>query len=348
MRKLCYILIFSIISISYCFTEDFRGADISWFSEIESKGGKYKISGKEESLFSVLEKAGVNWIRLRLWVNPDKEWCNLENTVKIAKRVKQAGFKLLLDIHYSDSWADPAYQTVPAKWKNLTFNQLEKEINLYTKNVLDSFQWESCIPDMVQIGNEITNGFVWPYGEIKNGNTKKLMTLLSACSSAVREAAPEAKILVHLDRGGDNQTAVWWFSEAEKYTLDYDVIGLSYYSFFHGTELSVVGKNVQNLNKKFKKEVVIVETSYPWTFGWKDNTHNQVGEGSALVQGFNASPEGQNKYLNTLYEVVKANGGTGVFYWEPDAICAEGFENPLENQSWFDFDGNWNGTGFQK
>ena len=200
--------------------------------------------------------------------------------------------------------------------------------------------------DMVQTGNEITNGMLWPYGTTTGGNCENLMAFLDAATKAVREKAPDAKIMLHLDRGGDNTTASWWYGVARNKNIDYDVIGLSYYPFFHGTDLGVVENNLKNLHTTFSKEVCIVETSYPWSYSWNDNTQNQVGEGNDLLDDCPATKEGQKKYLKKLCEAVQSAGGTGVFYWGADSISVTGYQNTLENQAWFDFNNNWTGIAF--
>lgn len=355
MKKLFVILITGFVLLS-CKTSsssinpagrlEMRGMDISWYDQINSLGGKYFLNGKETSLFTILKKAGVNWIRLRLWVNPENHWCNLEHTLKTAKLIKKEGFNFLLDIHYSDTWADPSNQKIPSDWQSLSYENLCKKVENYTEDVLSQFNKENCSPDMIQTGNEITNGMLWPFGKNDGGDCTKLMELLKIAGTSCRKICPSAKIMIHLDRGGDNTTASWWFSEAQKADLDYDVIGLSYYPFFHGTDLSIVGKNISSLKTEFKKEVCIAETSYPWTFGWKDSTQNQVGTGAQLLSDCPATIDGQKKYFSKLNETILSAGGTGLFYWEGDAVCTEGFENPLENQAWFDFDGNWTGITF--
>lgn len=334
---------------------EMRGVDLSFYDEINTLGGKYKYSGQDFSIFEILKSANVNWVRLRLWVNPQNEWCNLEHTIKIAKLIKQNNFKFLLDIHYSDTWADPSQQTIPSDWgaelaqkstdgQKVTY--LTQKISDYTKEVLNAFIAQGITPDMVQTGNEITNGMLWPYGTTTGGNCENLMAFLDAATKAVREKAPDAKIMLHLDRGGDNTTASWWYGVARNKNIDYDVIGLSYYPFFHGTDLGVVENNLKNLRTTFSKEVCIVETSYPWSCGWNDNTPNQVGEGNDLLDDCPATKEGQQKYLKKLCELVEAAGGTGVFYWGADSISVTGYQNTLENQAWFDFNNNWTGIAF--
>lgn len=329
---------------------EFKGADISWFDQIESLGGKYYAGGKEASIFDILKMGNVNWIRLRLWVNPElvkgENWCNLDRTVEMAKRIKDEGFKFLLDFHYSDSWVDPSQQKIPEAWSKLSYQELVSKIGSYTEECLLKFKENGCRPDMIQTGNEITNGMLWPYGTTEGGDCTKLMELLKSAGSACKKICPEARIMLHLDAGTKNELCSWWFGEAVKANVNFDVIGLSYYAFFHGTDLSVLGKNIESLKEKFKKQVCVVETSYPWTFGWKDSCHNQIGEGAEILSDCPATVEGQKKYLKKLVKTVYSAGGSGIFYWEPDAVCVTGFDNPLENQSWFDFDNNWTGIGF--
>ena len=168
---LCF-LIFSAckssdnLNVNSSFLE-YRGADISYFKQLEENNVQFYKNGKIESLFEILKDAGVNWIRLRLWHSPSDSTNNLENTLSVAKRVKDFGFKFLLDIHYSDSWADPSSQTIPSEWESYDFEKLKNAVSSYTKDVLLSFSNAGCVPDMVQTGNEIANGMLWPYGKIK-------------------------------------------------------------------------------------------------------------------------------------------------------------------------------------
>ena len=164
---------------------DFRGVDISFYDQITTLGGTYKYQNKDFDFFDILKSANVNWVRLRLWVDPQDEWCNLEHTIKIAKKAKQNGFKFLLDFHYSDTWADPAQQTIPQSWGNLiesdestTVTNLATKIKEYTESVLNEFIAQDVKPDMVQTGNEITNGMLWPYGTTEGGDCTNLMLFL--------------------------------------------------------------------------------------------------------------------------------------------------------------------------
>lgn len=325
---------------------DMRGVDISYFDQIETSGIKFYKDNKESSLFSILHDSGVNWVRLRLWHTPLDGWNNLEKTILMAKRVKENGFNFLLDIHYSDTWADPSNQKPPKAWNNLnSIEDFSNAVEHYTSEVIDSFIKFDCLPDMVQVGNEITGGILYPYCSIKDGDCTNLFKVLDVACRLIRNKCPKSKIMLHIDRGGDNNTAVWWFSKATDFNIDYDVIGLSYYSFFHGTDLLVVSENIQILKKMFEKDVCIVETSYMWTTFWNDNRTNLVGENADFIKDFEISAKGQKKYLRALCNSVYESGGSGVFWWEPDAVCGSGFESDIENLTWFDFSNNYNTTG---
>lgn len=295
---LCF-LIFSAckssdnLNVNSSFLE-YRGADISYFKQLEENNVQFYKNGKIESLFEILKDAGVNWIRLRLWHSPSDSTNNLENTLSVAKCVKDLGFKFLLDIHYSDSWADPSSQTIPSEWESYDFEKLKNAVSSYTKDVLSSFSKAGCVPDMVQTGNEISNGMLWPYGKIKDGgDCSDFMALLSSAVNEVRNFDSKIKIMLHVPCDKDIGKVLWWYSQAEKYKIDYDVIGLSYYSFFTGTDFSIVFETVKTLVDKFAKEVCIAETSYPWTLSWNDNENNLVGREEQLISGFPATKEGQ-------------------------------------------------------
>lgn len=322
---------------------EFKGADISYLDELENSGADFFQTGQKKELFEILKDSGVNWIRLRLWHSPQNAYCSTKNTIYMAKRAKSYGFKILLDFHYSDYWADPEKQNVPKSWKNMNFEQIKNAMYEYTCSVLKEFAEENCSPDMVQIGNEIINGMLWPFGSISNGKCSNLMDLVQTGCKAARTVCPNVKIMLHVICT-DNQTLQWWFSQAKQYSVDYDVIGLSYYAYWHGASLKVPENAIKMLKKKFSKPVCIVETHYPWTLDWQDNMKNNVGEGSALIKEFPPTQEGQKAYLRTLCSVVQKAGGSGVFWWEPDMICTETFKSDGENLGWFDFNHNYNGT----
>lgn len=322
-----------------------RGADISYLDELESLGIKFYENGIEKDLLSILKDNDINWIRLRIWNDPENaghgKWCSLERTILMAKRVKKAGFKLLLDFHYSDWWADPGQQNIPAAWKGHSLEQLCTDVYGYTELVLQALKKAECVPDMVQVGNEITNGMLWPAGATTDGNMQNLMKLVNAGCSAVRKSIPESKIMLHLDKGSYNSFCVWWFGEAEKWKVDYDVIGLSYYPFWQDNDLTALENNLSSLKKQFSKEVCVAETAYPWTFDAQDDRENHVKRGASLIQGCPATIAGQNAFIEKLSETIEKSEGLGWFWWEPDGVSDEFYKSDWENLTWFDFEHNW-------
>ncbi len=330
-----------------------RGADISYLDQLESLGTVFTYKGTETPLMDILAVEGLNWVRLRLWVDPAATggWCDLERTVKMATRAQDAGFKVLLCLHYSDWWADPASQTIPASWQTLTSKELANQVHSYTAQVLKKLIDAGAAPDMVQVGNEIGNGMLWPEGRLHDGRTdgwQRLSVLLGAGIAAVREADPRLPVMLHTELGGNPRAARVWYAAAQSYNLDYDVIGLSYYPVWHGTDLDVVKQNLTDLSSRFDKDVCIVETSYPWTLHWQnDDQRNVVGTAEQLVPGFPATAQGQSSYLAELARIVASvpNGrGVGLFWWEPASVSVPGFPSSMENLSWFDFSLEYNGT----
>lgn len=335
----------------------YKGADISYYDQLRELGASYKLNGKKTELTQILKSAGVNIIRLRLWVNPSDGFCGTERTLEIAKELKTQDFSILLDFHYSDTFTDPEHQTIPETWKNLTAEQLSEEVYSYTKEVLSVFKKNGIIPQIVQIGNEINAGILWPFGkywEDEFGNKESddftnMFSFLNSGIKATREVCPETKIMLHSATGHSKDDSEWLYGEFKKASLDYDMIGLSYYTYVEAAtgktpSLESLKSTLQAL-KKFQKEVVVVETYYPWSLEWNDDAHNTCGS-SAIIQKFPATKKGQGNYLKELCKTVAACNGTGVFWWEPESISVPGFENNLENACWFDFDGNFIGTDY--
>lgn len=240
------------------------GADISWAPSQEDRGTTFSDQGVEKDLLQILADHKFNWIRLRLFVDPTAEngysrqgYCGLEQTLAMAKRVKEAGMKLLLDFHYSDTWADPGKQFTPATWKGLSDDELADKIYEYTNSVIKRFAAEDVTPEMVQIGNEIHNGFLWPQGRIKD-SPETFGALLRRASEAVRDADPNIKIMVHPALGGDNGRSVRFFDLVLSHDVVFDVIGQSYYPEHHGT-LEQLKSNLTDLAKRYRKPIVVVE-----------------------------------------------------------------------------------------
>ena len=242
------------------------GADISWLPQLEARGIKFHENGKPIDAVKLLKEHGMNYIRLRIFVNPanpkgyspEKGFCNLSHTLAMAKRVKAAGMKLLLDFHYSDYWADPQKQYKPLAWKNLSFNALKDTLKAYTTRVLLALKHQGTLPAMVQIGNEINHGMLWPDGSISHPN--QLAALLKTAYNSVKAVNPNIVVMVHLALGGQNQEARFWLNNMIARGVKFDVIGLSYYPQWHGTPKDLKS-NLEELLKQYHKPLMVAEYS---------------------------------------------------------------------------------------
>ena len=334
------------------FAEDspmLKGADLSFLPAIEEAGGIFKSEGIPGDALTILADHGLNSVRLRLWHTPPDGHSSLAETLALAQRVKAAGMHLLLDLHYSDTWADPGHQTKPAAWATLDFPTLADSVRTYTRDVLRAFQAVGAAPDILQLGNEITPGFLWPDGRVGNSDNtpeqwSRFATLLGAASAGVADAFPEGgfpEIMIHIDRGGDNGACRWFFDKLLAEEVTFDLIGLSYYPWWHGT-LADLDTNLDDLAVRYGKDVVLVETAYPWTLGWFDDTHNYVGLPEHLLPGYPATPTGQKDFLEVVMTMVRDipdDRGRGVYWWAPEWITAPGLGSAGENLTWFDEQG---------
>jgi arabinogalactan endo-1,4-beta-galactosidase len=333
-----------------------RGADISTLKKVEDKGGTFYDRGVQKDPLVILRSHGVNYVRLKIWKDPvDVDGYNdLAKTVEMARRAKKAGFKILLDFHHSNFWADPGRQDKPTAWADLSFEELERAVYDHTAETVQALKDAQALPDMVQIGNEIQSGILWPDGKTWGdgaGGFDKLARLLRAGISGVRDVAGprQVKIMLHLADGGDNGLYRWWFDEITKRGItDFDVIGFSFYPYWHGT-LEQLAANMADISRRYDKDVVVAETAYAFTLEDGDGHPNIFGAQQAQIAGYPATVAGQADFLTDLREVVQnvPNGrGLGVFYWEPTwlpvagAGWRSGEGNAWENQALFDFQGN--------
>ncbi len=319
------------------------GADLSSVQQIEDAGGIYRdANGSPVDVVVLLRDQGVNTVRLRLWHAPPDGYNDLAHTLTMAARIKEAGLNFLLDFHYSDTWADPSQQTKPAHWENLPFPALTDAVYRYTSEVLNALNEQDTPPDMVQIGNEITSGLLWEDGHVDGENNwSQLVALLQAGARAVRESAPSAQIMLHIDSGA-NQPVTEWFFDHISDQVDFDIIGLSYYPWWQGT-LAELASNLAFVAERYGKPIILTEVAYPWTLEWSDNMHNPVGESRQLHDGYPATPAGQRDFLLQLTRLLAATPnelGSGFFYWEPAAISAPELESFWENVTQFDFEGH--------
>lgn len=330
-----------------------KGADISSLEAVEDYGGKfYGFDGSEVDVIKFLAENGCNYYRLRIWNNPTAsfdagDYCNLEHTIEMAKRIKEAGISYLLDFHYSDWWADPENQTVPAAWQGMSGEELATAVYDYTAEVLTALAEENAYPDMVQIGNEIGNGMLWDYGSMEHPET--LAKFLNSGIKAVRDTTPagqETLIMIHVQTGGSVGATQTFFETIEANGVtDYDLVGLSYYPYWQGT-FADMKANIDNIYEQFGKQTVLAETAYPFTNDNADSKSNMVSEADIKGVGFEASEENQRRVLELIMNAVaECEGGLGIFYWEPAWLAVEGAGvskgsgNEWENQTLFDFEG---------
>ena len=241
------------------------GADISWLQSQEDYGMRFSDGGVEGDAIEILRDNGFNYIRLRIFVNPKSElgysqrdgYCDLEHTLAMAKRVKDAGMYLLLDFHYSDNWADPQKQIMPQAWQTYSYDEVCAEVYNHTKSVIEALAAQGTTPDMIQIGNEVSNGMLWPYGSVRH-SFSGLCGLLKEGVRAARECAPDAEIMLHVALGGQAEESERFFDAMAKYEVDYDLVGQSYYPEWHGT-LEDLEANLNKLALQYGKPIIVVE-----------------------------------------------------------------------------------------
>lgn len=313
-----------------------RASDVSFLPQMEALGTKFYSNGKAEGMLTTLRNAGCNTVRIRLWKNPVNGRSGLSEVKQLAQKARQAGLRVWLTVHYSDTWADPAVQTVPEEWKNLSFADLKTAVSTYTATIITEIN-----PDIIQIGNEINSGLLWPQGNLIS-NEQQCIALLSAASATIRSKAPNTRIMIHYAgvNGGDTD---WFFNKMK--SVDYDYIGLSYYPIWHGKDLTVVKNTIDALGEKFSKKVLIAETAYPFTLLYNDQTSNIVGSNDQLVPGYPATPAGQRTFVSDIKNLVKASAfGQGFAYWGGEWVAFKGPQSQsgstFENQALYSFDNN--------
>lgn len=349
-----------------------KGMDISTLLEEEKCGAKYFDNGEMGDMLEILSSYGCNYVRLRLWNDPYDEngkpygagTNDLAATIELAKRAKAQGMKLLLDYHYSDFWVDPGKQNIPKAWKGLDLNGLKQAVYDYTEQTLTKMIKEDVCPDMVQVGNEITNGLLWPFG--KKPEYDNIAEFVSAGIRAVRKNCPKAEVMLHLDAGGNNPMYVDWFENYVKRGEDFDIIGMSYYPFWHGS-ISELEYNMRDMAARYGKKIVIAEVSMGFTMedyasyeGLGPDERKGYATRKELVEKieYPMTPKGQADFMQKIMSLIsEIPGGYGFFYWEPgwipvpgcgwatdEALAYTGEKGPCgnewANQALFDYDGN--------
>ena len=360
-----------------------RGVDVSAFYSIEEDGSKFyeKGSSTSKDMLQILKDHGVNWIRLRVWNDPNNAnyvpmtnygWCDIWKAVAISKRAKALGMKVLLDLHYSDTWADPGYQLRPKAWDNCSgISDLASRAAAFTTDCLTNMKnYGGGLPDMIQIGNEINSGIMISASDYTGTDlwcgisTSNFQTVMKACISAVRSYSSSISIMLHLANGGYANNISYAYAYIR--SLDFDVLGLSYYSYFSSNKTASELSNVIKTYKAKGKKVVVAETSFPWTVEqyandnvsntiWYYNDAKDTGLSSAYtnlsgVAGtygiatstyngtkiISASEANQKAVVTALFKIVKAAGGDGLFYWGGEWVASNSFGSTWENQALFD------------
>jgi len=285
-------------------TTFFKGADVSWLPQMEATGYIfYDENGNPADCLDLLMARGINAVRLRVFVHPNSDkingHCSPAETAQMAARAKSKGLDVMLDFHYSDTWADPAHQTKPAAWASATFAALKDSVYAHTQHTLNLLEAAGVTPKWVQIGNEIPSGLLWPEGHVNNPG--QLAQLINAGNQAVKDFNPTIQTIVHIDQGNDNARFRWFFDLMQQNGAQFDIIGASYYPHWLGTDYTVtisdLGNNLQDMVTRYNKPVMVVEVGGDY---WQVENSKDL-----LIATIGAALD------------VPDNQCLGVFYWEP-------------------------------
>ncbi len=276
-----------------------NGADVSWLSEMEHYGYVFKDnSGVQKDCLEILKEKGINALRFRVWVNPANGYCGKKDVVRMAQRADSMGFKIMLDFHYSDSWADPAKQNKPAAWKSDSLSQLLKDIYNHTYSVLDTLKSVGIVPGWVQIGNEVNDGMLWEDGRAST-HMSNFAAMIKSGYDAVKAVDTTIKVVIHLANGHDDGVFRWMFDNLKKNGVKWDVIGMSVYPYWAylswQADDSLALITMKDMISRYKTKVMVCEAGYLYN-----------------------KPVEANHYLLDLIAKTKSVGGLGVFYWEPE------------------------------
>ena len=327
---------------------EWRGVDLSYVNELEDCGARFRDSRGYRDPYAIMADAGANVVRLRLWHSPTwTTYSTLQDVKRSIRRARERGMRVLLDFHYSDDWAHPGKQLVPAAWAGQSDEQLATSLGSYTEDVLRELDRDGLLPEYVQIGNETNTDLLIGQEVAENApiNWARNILFFRAGVTAVRRVERDTgrriRVMFHIAQPENVEP---WFDAAAAAGLpDFDIIGLSYYEKWSTAPLEAIGPWIARLRRRYAKDVVIVETAYPWTFESADQMGNLLGEDS-VSPGFPATRRGQQRYLSALNRAVVDNGGLGLVYWEPAWISSDcrtrwGQGSSWENAALFDFSG---------
>ena len=342
--------------VFYPLDEFAMGADLSYANHVQDYGGVYKDSGVVKDPYIIFKNHGANVVRVRLWHNPvwlsalngGKIYSDLIDVEKTIQRAKAAGMAVNLDIHYSDRWADPGRQQIPAAWAGLAFNILQDSVYNYTLNVLNYLMSKNLTPEMIQVGNENNQGMLFNSGKVVNNNWIAFSDLLKCGIKAVRDFSSTSgikpQIILHVAKLTDADYFANGVINLGGVT-DFDILGIShYYVYSTLTSMSDVSTIIRGLKTKHNKKIMIVETAYPWTSQGADSYPNIIS-GTTGFNGYGVSADEQYRYMKELTQQVILGGGSGIMYWEPAWITSSmkdewGTGSSWENNAFFDFNGN--------
>ena len=285
-----------------------KGADIGWYTEMEKKGYKfYTASGTEMDCPALMKSLGFNSLRFRVWVNPEDVWNGKEDVLKKCLRAKELGMKIMIDFHYSDTWADPGKQYVPKAWESYELDAMAKAVAEHTSDVLNTLKDNGVDVSWVQVGNEVTNGMLWEKGRVKGDSASGFAKLFKAGADKVRSIYPKASVILHIDNAWDMDTLKWFYSLMADTGVKYDMIGLSLYPSYWNDETNAFEPweekvnqaiaNIPQLIKAYNRDVMLVEFGMPA-----------------------AEPQKGKEALETLWNGLKVvKRFVGIFYWEPES-----------------------------
>lgn len=287
------------------------GADLSYLKSAEDRGFAFREADSAKPGLEIFRDHGYNWIRLRLFHTPTSLPNNLEYTIALARKAKEMGYKFLLDFHYSDTWADPGKQFTPKAWENYSHKDLVKAVFDYSKETISAMKKAGVLPEMVQIGNEVINGMMWPDGKLPENWNSFAELIVAGIDGTIAgcETAERPKIMIHIDQGGNKQKTKYFFDKLLSYGIKFDYIGQSYYPWWHGSLLDL-RENMYFMAKEYRLPIVLVEVAYcasPTEYRNKPAPYPE-------------SPEGQKEFLESVNDIVlntPDNLGCGVFWWEP-------------------------------
>jgi arabinogalactan endo-1,4-beta-galactosidase len=317
-----------------------RGADLSFTLENEAANNVLSNGDGVQQIETILANHGANYVRLRVWVNPVDGSSDLAATLQLAARAHEAGLQIVLDLHYSDHWADRTTQTTPSAWHRQNPEELAATVENYTQDVLNSLAAQGTPVDIVQLGNEVIFGMLWPVGQIygaRGEDWRGFTNLLHAAVRGVRgsDSGSDPEIMIDIDTGGDVDQSIYFFDHIEDAGVEYDLIGLTYYPFWQGS-LNDLKQNLDTLATRYNKDVLIAETAYPWTLVDADDEPNMVSDAADLPDGalYPPTPAGQQQFYQALRQIlidVPDGHGAGFLIWEPGWLAGVNASAELGN-----------------